>query len=264
MREFNFNPCVITLDELAQEAEEVVGPSVAVVGWIPYYPDVEKMPGCEYKSHPLLCSKMRPTALSVLFGSGNETKVGSNSNPNTDGFGGQTGLLELVASKNYRAALALDEVKLRLTHDGRPVTLSFMLLNAVGFTPIRVSGFVYYDKGDGVYPPYRIEKLERDAVTLRCEMLFRIGKLGQIGSLFLTGKRAPFASMMLDYRIDSGGHGSVEFHGSYIPSQSCFLNWQREHLHDMMVNKLDEINGFFNAGTGPSAPRKLHTERVFG
>ncbi len=254
--------------ETANHAEEEVvisGPQVACVGWIPFYDDVSEMPSCDYKSHSLAKSVFRPSALSILFRSGNPSDSGSDSNPSPASFSDRTQFLKFLESKNYRAALALDDVKLIATKAGRPLRVSFKSPEAVGFTPIRVMFgshiYTYYDRGEGGDDWEFTVNADKGEVTIRYTVRFKLGKLGQFGCFLLTGRPAPSALMSIHYRISSSGQVSVGFSGSYVPSQSYYINWTRENMHDMIGNSAEAINGFLDAGGCKDAQTKYFLER---
>jgi hypothetical protein len=98
-------------------------------------------------------------------------------------------------------------------------------------------------------------------VTIDYWLRFRIGKLGELAGFFYTGKMAPWASMKIEYKIDSYGDVSVRFSGSNIPSQSYYVNWKREAVYDMIGNTSDMIDRFMEAD-GKDAPVRVHLERA--
>ena len=59
------------------EGVTMEGPSVACIGWIPFYADTGDMPECAYKTHPLFTQqRVLPSALSMLSMSGNPSDPG--------------------------------------------------------------------------------------------------------------------------------------------------------------------------------------------
>ena len=124
MSEFEDYSYTFDGNEGALEGVTLTGPTVACVAWIPFYADTSEMPECAYRSHPLLAPRsMRPSALSVLFTSGNVSEASLDTDPSPVSFRGRTQFLKLIESRNYRGALALDEVKLTLTDVGKPLRL---------------------------------------------------------------------------------------------------------------------------------------------
>jgi hypothetical protein len=136
------------------EGITIEGPSVAGIAWIPFYAETSDIPDCAYRTHPLFAShKVRPSPLSTLFVSGNPSDPSSDSNPSPASFSDRTQFLKFIESKNYRGALALDEVKLTLTESHQPLRVSFKQFGDVGYTPMRVRYnrryLTHHDKGRG-------------------------------------------------------------------------------------------------------------------
>jgi hypothetical protein len=270
MPDFESNTIEFDTLRTSEQAVMVCGPAVASVGWIPFYADLADMPTCDYKSHvfakpriigvPLSESSFVPAAMSVLFGSGNPSGPVLENNPSPASFSDRAQFLKLVASKNYRAALALDDVKAVFGEDGRPVELSYKHIGEVGFTPMRIQSdsllITYYDKGRGSTD---IEvSVASGSIRISQYARFKLGSIADFGCFVLSGRFAPSAQMRIDFVILKDGHLTIEFYGSFIPSQSHYVNWSRSTLHDMVGNSREVIDGFLTAGRCQDAPIKRH------
>ena len=255
-----FENYTIEFEKAISPEDEVVvtGPPVACVAWIPFYVDLADMPTSDYKNHRLAKSFMLPSALSILFWSGNPSDPGSDSNPSPASFSDRTQFLKFIETKNYRAAIALDEIKCVMTKAGKPLRLSFKSLADVGYTPMRVDIgsmlLTYYDKGRGSADFDVVPDSVQEELSIKFWIRFKIGRLGDFGSFVFTGGLAPSASMSLEYRLDTNGRVSIDFAGSYIPSQSLYVNWTRTSLHDMIGNSSAMIDAFLDAGACQDAP----------
>jgi hypothetical protein len=262
-----FESNLIPFEEISPNAatRSINGPSVACIGWIPFYLDLSEMPECDFKHHRIAQPALfHPSGASLLFLAGNMSESGSASDPSPASFSGRTQFLSLLESKNFRAALALDEVELIVDEMGKPLRIAFKSLDEVGYTPMRVAMgrrfLTYHDRGRGSSDFEIIT--DSDAVTIRIWIRFKIGKLGDLGGFFFTHRRAASASMSVEYRIDSLGRTSVRVWGSFIPSQSLYIDWARETLHDMIGNSESAIDGFLNAGSCCDAPGRFWGDRV--
>src|SRR5713101_2435397 len=97
-------------DHHRNASSSLIGPSAACVGWIPFYPDLTSLPECAFKSHRFAkAGTFTPSAFSVLFKLGNPAEPNSVSNPSPASFTGRSQFLELIATKNFRGALAIEE-----------------------------------------------------------------------------------------------------------------------------------------------------------
>lgn len=127
-------------------------PSAAAIGWVPFYPDLGDMPTNAYTQHPLTSGSPNrpflPSAFSVLFESGNVSRIGDQSNPNPLNFSDQGDFLKMLATKNFRAALSVDEVKVWRNRESLPLKVSLSFLGRVGYTPLRQQW------GSGTYLEY--------------------------------------------------------------------------------------------------------------
>lgn len=263
-----FESHLIPFEEILPDmvTRSVSGPPVACVGWIPFYFDLYEMPDCDFKRHriaePVL---FFPSGASLLFMAGNLSETGSGSDPSPARFNGRTQFLDLLESKNYRAALALDEVNLVVDEHDKPLRVTFKSLDEVGYTPVRFKMgrwqyLMHHDRGRGSSDFEVIP--ESDAVTIRFWIRFKIGRAGDLAGFFFTHRWAPSASMSVEYRIDSIGRITVRSWGSLIPSQSLYIDWTREGLHDMIGNSATAIDGFLDAGSCRDAPGRFFFDRA--
>ena len=233
-------------------------PAAACIGWIPYFETLSSMGDCEYARHPF--AKPRPylpAAFSVLFASGNSPV--ENADPNAHSLGGDRDLERLIQSKNFRIVLSLDDVALSFNKSEERLRLSVRLRSAMGFTPYRRGPMTYHAKGCGVTEPLPA-KWSSDRVEFECWSRFKIGRAGDWGLWFLAGHRAPSAVARISYTIYFDGRIVIKFGGSFLPSQSYYVDWQRDGWHDMLRNGKGEIDGFLHAGSCADAPGTwLHT-----
>lgn len=248
----------------AEGGRSVNGPSIACVGWIPFFYRLAEMRECAFRHHRIATSTLFfPNAATLIFQSGNMCEEGAANNPDPRGFAGPSQFLELLESRNFRAALALDKMRLDLNSTDQPIGISFELLGEVGYTPIRIlvgqqQLLTYHDRGRGS-ASYEVIP-EWDGVVIKAWTRFKIGRLGELAGYFLTHRMAPSASMSIEYRITSQGSASVRCWGSFIPSFSLYLNWRRSGTHDMVGATSDHIDGFFEAGACQDAPGQFFFE----
>jgi hypothetical protein len=243
-------------------ASIITGPSVACVGWIPYYAHPEELPECDYQGEQFAKSVAFPSVFrGVLFRSGNRSVVGADDNPSPEKFDGAEQFLKFIASKNFRAALALHDVKLGVSKTREPCCLEFKELSLVGYTPFRVA------MGDQVLEIYRgigrrgsdpdlqdAIQVDSRGVTIHRSIRAKICRLAEFGGLAVSGKLAPSAIIDIQYRIECSGRITVGFLGTCIPSQTYYVDWIRKGEHDMMKNTSSQIDGFLAAGSCQDAP----------
>lgn len=244
-----------------KEAYVTNGPAVACVGWIPFYANLNEMPLNDYRGHRLAHTTFKPSAFSVLFGAGNPTDTSDASNPSPASFADRAQFLEMVASKNFRAALAIDELNIWWNTLQQPIRMSFKFLGEIGFTPIRIQAsgfrwFQYYDRGRGSANCLKPQSDGR-AIHLDCFIRFKLGSISDYGSLVLTGKWAPSALLKLSYVVDPE-RVHIQVIGTTIPSQSYYIGWSRRGLHDMLTNDVRLIDSFLEAGACKDAFCKRH------
>jgi hypothetical protein len=72
--------------------------------------------------------------------------------------------------------------------------------------------------------------------------------------------------MEIKYTIQASGSVSVTFNGSYIPTQTYYVDWNAQGLgsHDMLANTTAQIDGFLQAGGGQPAPGRANPYRWTG
>jgi hypothetical protein len=261
-----FKSYFIPVNDTAPEygSTTIEGPSAASVGWIPFFANLSELPACEYLQHALAKSAMLPSGLSVLFQSGNVSRPNSDDDPNPERFGDNEHFCKLVASKNYRGALALDDVKMVVAKGGAVRSIAFRAFREKGYTPMRVAwGSLtaeHFALGRGS-ADCDVDTREFGVVTIRQWVRPKLCRLADLGSLMLTGRLAPSAYLGLEYRMENNGRISVYFSGSDIPSQSYYIKWEKQGGHDMLQNKMDLIDVFLNAGACKDASNRLLLQR---
>jgi hypothetical protein len=256
----------IQFEEITATAatKSITGPAVACVGWIPFYFDVSELPECDLLHHKMAEPVLGfQSAASILLFSGNFCESGSGSDSPAR-FGGPAQFIDFLESKEFRGALALDDVELIVNKAGTPLRVSFKSLRRPGYTPMRVrvgrQVLTHHDGARGSHPgdveDVKVEP-ESDGVTIRIGLRFKIGRVGELAGYFFTHRWAPSALITMEYRIDSSGQKTAKVWGSLIPSQSIYVGWAKRAQHNMVGNSSDEIDRFLDAGSCRDAPRRL-------
>src|SRR6266545_5764910 len=102
----------------------VRGPDVAAVGWIPFFTSPKEVAQRPYSTHP--CQ----IGMRLLFNSGNTAPP-----PN---FADEADFRSLLASKDFRGALVLRNVRLHCDAAGGALTVDFDSDRHIGYTPYRL------------------------------------------------------------------------------------------------------------------------------
>lgn len=239
------------------DSHVIRGPDVASIGFIPYYKSIKQVPPSSYTLHHLgLRSRI---GFSLLFDSGNRP-------PMEQSFPGVKEFMKRISSREFRGAMELRDVKLHCDANHKPFKLSAMHFEEIGDTPIRelVTWRIFgqpkwnisYSSGRGSFDCTC--KFNDDSATITQWVRFMLGKKGNLGSWIVIGKWAPFAWMRTDYTIFSDGHVTVNFAGSYIPTQYYYVDWSVRGGHSMLANDRMQIDGFLDAGDGNDAPGVYH------
>lgn len=219
------------------------GPDIAVVGRIPFYPDLGRLPpGHKYRES---------LATHLLFNSGNHE-------PPTEFASFDEFEAWLRARKDYRAALYIRDVTLRYEEGAVLPAVSYAARGVMGYTPLRL-----VIAGKELTPPERFRHREGKSPNdfplpidsplpngVGSSILFRYQfKLSPVMDLIqrsITGRWAPSAWASIEYQIYRTRVVRLLVRGSAVPSQHIYIDWRRaDHLgHDMMANAESEISGF--------------------
>jgi hypothetical protein len=214
---------------------DVHAPAVTIVGWIPYR-QLDTIPNPAWRNH------RKQMAFRNLFRTGNA--------PDPPGHLGGADLDALVGSKNFRAALAVN--RLRLRGDGTELTFECPFNAHIGCTMFRLGGIAYYSKGTGHTLP--IVEHGVDWARLRLTFDFKLGKVGNFGQWVLTRHWAPSAWMELSYDVRADGSWAFEVSGSGVPSAVVYVDGAQIHRHDMLMLHGRAIDSFITAGDCVNAP----------
>jgi hypothetical protein len=154
----------------------IEGPSVAVVGWIPYAYDLADMAPNAYTRH------RHAHAFGWLFDSGNLAPP--------DRFDGYEGFRGFLGTKAFRAACCLRNVKLRCNGDGVPTQISYDREEHVGYTPFRYAEprarrkrTLYHDRGQSALGNAFSQESDSRGMVIVQSIRFRVGWLGNFASL---------------------------------------------------------------------------------
>jgi len=238
-------------------SDKISGPDVSSIGFIPYYKSIKEVPQSSYTQHYLgLRSRL---GFSLLFDSGNRPQM-------EQSFSGMTEFMNRISSKEFRGAMSLRDVKLYCDANNKPVKVSVMHFEEVGYTPVREQILwriigepkwnVFHSQGKGSFGCTC--KFDAESATITQWVRFMLGRKANFASWIVIGKWAPFAWMRTDYTIFSNGKIAVKFSGTYIPTQFLYINWKAVGAHDMITNSLCRIDGFIDAGDSNDAPGKYH------
>jgi len=200
-------------------------------------------------------------AFQALFDSGNTPRP-------PEGFEGLDHYREFIAEKEFRGAINLFDVRIRIGAQGPP-QLEYQHHEEVGFTPMRFvinwavignpkfTGWYSRGVGDGGI----LEIVEGDCARLQQFLRFKIGKVGDLGSWVMTGQFAPSAWMQTDSRVCRDGTVSIKFYGTFVPSQKNYVDYARVVHFNMLENTEAQIDAFLFAGTCLDAPGALRHEQ---
>jgi hypothetical protein len=247
------------------------GPDVLVIGWIPFH-----------LHPPALAGYPAGLATQMLFNSGNP-------NPPIafDGYGGFENWIHpgfLVGTKEYRAALYMQEIAAAFHDDGSPPSADCGPYDTfLGYTPYRffvgnrnvlAGNRTLPDYGCGYGPkqdPYFVVDPTGNGnwVELRYRAEFKLSRLANLLSRALTGFWAPYAWCEIVCRFERNGNLSIVVNGTAVPSQRLYVNWRIPPttptvtpVYDMRNAAFVNVNGFIqNAGWGCTpAPQASHLQ----
>lgn len=224
----------------AEWATCVQGPSVAIVGWIPRVEGAESI-----GSHELGQAWESRLDVRSLFGST------GNGEPNQQ-YLGPGKFQEDLGLCDFRGAIGINEPQVYLDRHGKACRLTFWRMARVGYTPFRVHNVTYRARGTK-RASVQVDCTE-DSVRIRLWIKVKIGWLGNIGAWMLTGHRAPWAQIMIDYRISATGLVQVECFGTRLPSQTVYVDWNKEHVYRAEYCSLRSFDEFVQSGQCQDAP----------
>ena len=171
-------------------------PSIAALGWIPFYSAAEHMPDCELRKQ----WESGDPLLGLLFQSGNPTP------PST--YRSVAAFWDQMKLGHFRAAFSADDLVFAFDKAGAPVLAEFQTDFQVGGTPIRAAGTEVRLSGlakperrfGGAFAP--AFKWTAHSIEVRFQHHFKIGRLCELMSQLMTGSTAPFASFEVGIRVN--------------------------------------------------------------
>jgi len=225
------------VDPLGLVTDWVIGPNTDIISWI------EETKGAS----ALLNSSANPEPPLNFLGSPAKLKPGED----------RRSLGSFKSTKEYRN---VHELQLTLCcESGKVVTVSKVLHQDVGYTPIRVPvvGTTYSEGRSG--PPtvqetptpkgetcYKVTSVQR----------FRLGWASNVAGRSTQGYWAPYAWSRIEYELCCDGTAKIKFGGSFVPSHSFYIDFQRVGQHSManQPTALKRLDDFIQAGDAKDAP----------
>jgi hypothetical protein len=186
-----------------------------------------------------------------LFGSGNPAPP--------QPIGGHAGLLQHLATKEFRVALALTGVRVEWANGNWPVTITYALKVWPGFTPIntwtppagghpwRVQTRTHFG-GAGRQSVKRIKG--PNTATIRVTARVKLTWFLNIGQALCTFHLAPWAVVRLEYTVHRQTKATeMSFYGSTVPSQLFYVGWAAHSQFNMNRNTAQQVDEFVTAGS---------------
>ena len=96
-----------------------------------------------------------------------------------------------------------------------------------------------------------------DGVTFTYKHTFKLGWLANTLSALLMGKLAPSALIRIKYTLKTDNSAQVTLGGSTIPSQTFYIDCKRQGRWDMVLLDEHGIRSFIEAGSCTTAPDRL-------
>jgi hypothetical protein len=236
----------------------VAGPDVAIVGWIPRLPpDLTQLPaGYQGWANQACFAPLRRYAMQELFGSGNPDPP--------QPIGGYAGLLQYVATKEFRMALSLTNVRVEWANGNWPVTIAYALQVFPGYTPIntwtqQASRQPWAPQTRAHFSGAATQSVKRikgpDAVTIRVTVRAKLTWFLNIAQAMCTFHFAPWAVLRLEYTVHRQSKATeMTFYGSTIPSQLFSIGWSAHSRFNMNRNTPEQVDEFITAGSCRNAP----------
>ncbi len=227
-------------------ARTLVGDSVALVGWIPHYESKEDLPDGFLRSQWSSDSGIKP-----LLETGNAI-------PPSDFRRGPKDFQRFVRTNDFRGAIAIDQPTFYLSREGSLLGADFMVLANVGATRVRV-GKKFEFKFDGVSEASGQIEHTGNSLAIRAFLRIKLSPAGQLVAKWITGTWPPWATLMIEYRVDFGlerPRAQVCFAGTSVPSQLRYIRWEKLDSEYRMEEHLSESSyeRFINAGNCQDAP----------
>lgn len=197
-------------------------PPVALLGWI-----------------PLDGGDAQNDALQSLVAVGNA--------PPPECFSGPGGFTEHVERKDFRAALALDDVSIGLDEAGGFASVSFYHLIRCGYTPLPPRNPVFYWGGQGYGRPKVLAT--REEIRIRVSLWFKLGKLTSLAARALSGYWPASANAEIELCLTRRPlSAAISFYSSCVPSMRHYLDWKSYGEDYDMLTAPAEFNEFLNLG----------------
>ncbi len=204
-------------------------PAVAAIGWIPFHDNLS----------PAGLSKV-DEALDALVSLGNNPPPSRLSSPGE--------FVSFVQKKDFRAALALDEIKVGIDKTGTFTAVSFYNLIRCGYTPLPPKHRLIYWRGQGFGRPKVIAS--SDEIRVRCTLWFKLSKVTSLAARALSGFWPASASAEIEVVIVRRPlKVTVLFSGSAVPSQYHYIDWETCGCgYDMLADEPEEFEAFLKLG----------------
>lgn len=237
--------------------DTVTGPSAAIVGWFQRIPPQSSLLPQGYaawaRRNPFM-RWVRRAAMVQLFASGNVIPPAP--------LGGYAAFQALVATKEFRGAVALRDVSATWDDAANTVALHYLLDVQPGFTPrnswTNVPGAGWQVQNKGYWPGGADtdvqESTTRTSATITVYARVKLCWFLNALSSFATFHFAPWAIAQLKYTLQRTGETEIEFAGSRIPSQYYYIDWTLHSQHDMRQNTRGDVHGFLTRGHCRDAP----------
>lgn len=209
-------------------------PPAALVGWIP---SVNGPPPAE------LAGSLSPNAQEAL-----NTLLTTGNNPPPDSFLGPGEFVDYLERKDFRAALALDEIKIVTDRAGAFASVSFYHLIRCGYTPLPPAQKLFFWGGQG-FGKSKVT-VTPDEVRIRLSLWFKLGRLTSLAARALSGYWPASANAEIEVSIFRDPlRASIAFAGSSIPSQRLYVGWQDcRSDYDMLTSEPRRFEEFLELG----------------
>jgi len=245
----------------------VTAPPAAAIGYIPQVTLDLLQEQSAFRKHRFSQERYHLTSpFKALFAVGNPTPEDV-SNPSEHNLQDLGQTLRFADTRNFRALVIIDSVRVSVSDRGEVTRVAFEVLRKVGYTrvPLFQAGpfdpYVHFEPGtekERGSTWFQVSEAN-GVVCLSIWLRYRIGDRGdRIGQL-LSGKRAPYPLVRIDYVFKPHGLASIRFLGSNIPSLSMYVNWQRVSKHDMLGLDEARIEEFFDAEQADAPDEPLGT-----
>jgi hypothetical protein len=123
-------------------------------------------------------------------------------------FVSKNGFLRFLERKEFRGALALDDLFALVAPNGNLMGIELSYCGAVGFTPVPIRG---PRQGDGELD-YGLSASEQE-MTFRIWQTFKMSRLVDFGQWIVMGSRATSATLKAEYTLRKDGTGTIDLLG---------------------------------------------------